>query len=342
MTQQRFSFKIAILATTFCLFLNTGCKQSSEQNTAPDSETNMVVTEYETPIDTTPWKLSLAQWSIHRMIQEEGVDPFDFAKLAAGWGFEGVEYVSQLYNDAVQEYDSKQEGVDAVIARLKEESEKAGVTNLLIMIDGEGDMAVNDETARDLAVANHKVWVDAAAALGCHSIRVNLFGSILGSEWHTNSVDALTKLGSYAKEKNINVLVENHGWLSSDAPQLMKVINEVAMDNVGTLPDFGNFCLQRKDGSKWGECLKEYPDIYQGVNIMMPAAKAVSAKSYDFDALGNETKINYAKMLRIVKANRYDGFIGVEYEGTRLSEEDGILATKNLILNGPFKAEENK
>lgn len=341
MTQQRFSSKLAILATAFCLFLCIGCKQSSEQKTTTNSDNSEQVTEATPQTPRFNWKLSLAQWSIHRMIREEGVDPFDFPQIAADWGFEGVEYVSQLYTEVWEEYDTKQEGIDAIVARLKEESANAGVKNLLIMIDGEGDLAVNDQAARDQAVENHKVWVDAAAALGCHSIRINLFGSNIGSEWHENSVDAITKLATYAQEKGINILVENHGWLSSDAPQLMKVIEAVELANVGTLPDFGNFCVKRKDGSKWGECLKEYPDIYEGVNILMPAAKALSAKSYDFDEYGNETSIRYNKMLQIAKANGYEGYIGVEYEGTRLSEKEGVLATKNLILNGPTKPKEN-
>lgn len=279
------------------------------------------------------FKLSLAQWSIHRMIEDEGMDPFDFASYARDNGFAGLEYVSQLYDEAMEEYETKDEAMKNIVARLKAESEEAGMENLIIMIDGEGDLSVNDEAARNEAVENHKKWVDAAAELGCHSIRINLFGSLNDDEWKANSIDGLSKLGAYAATKNINILVENHGWQSSNAPLLMEVINTVGMDNCGTLPDFGNFCIKRKDGAKWGECEEEYPDIYQGVELMMPAAKAVSAKSYDFDEAGNETKIDYARMLQIVKDAGYTGYIGVEYEGNRLSEAEGIKATRDLLLN---------
>ncbi len=132
--------------------------------------------------------------------------------------------------------------------------------------------------------------------------------------------------------KNINVLVENHGWMSSDAPKVVEVMNTVNMENCGTLPDFGNWCTKRKDGENWGECIEEYPDMYEGIQLLMPFAKAVSAKSYDFDEDGNETKIDYARMIQIVKDAGYTGFIGVEYEGENLTEEEGIIATKNLLL----------
>lgn len=265
------------------------------------------------------------------MIRDKTINPFDFAKKAKAWGFEGVEYVNGLFADELAGYDKEEEGMKALVSRLKKESELAGVENLLIMIDGEGDLSNPKESIRNEAVDRHKKWVDAASALGCHSIRVNLPGAKNPDVWITSAIDGLTKLLDYARPKNINIIVENHGGLSSNTPYLMKVINAVGQSNCGTLPDFGNFCITRKKGSY--DCLDEYPDKYEGVKLMMPNAKAVSAKSYDFDAEGNETKINYYKMLRIVKEAGYKGFIGVEYEGDKLSEEEGIIATKDLIIN---------
>ena len=146
-------------------------------------------------------------------------------------------------------------------------------------------------------------------------------------------MDGLRKLSEYAATKNINVLCENHGWLSSDPDKLMAAINDVNMENCGTLPDFGNWCTKRKNmNEKWGDCAEVYPDKYKGTELMMPAAKAVSAKSYDFDEAGNETTIDFLKMLQIVKDAEYTGFIGVEYEGDRLNERDGIKATRDLLL----------
>jgi sugar phosphate isomerase/epimerase len=205
--------------------------------------------------------------------------------------------------------------------------------NVLIMVDNEGDLADPNEAVRDAAVENHKKWIDAAAKLGAHSIRVNTFGTNDPKIWKTAVVDGLKKLATYAATKNINVLCENHGWLSSDAEKLMQAITTVNMANCGTLPDFGNWCTKRKDATaKWGECEEVYPDKYKGTALMMAAAKAVSAKSYDFDENGNETTIDYTKMLQIVKDAGYTGFVGVEYEGSRLDETAGIKATKELLL----------
>ncbi len=175
--------------------------------------------------------------------------------------------------------------------------------------------------------------MDAAKKLGCHSIRVNTFGTNDPEIWKETVVDGLRKLSEYAATKNINVLCENHGWLSSDTPKLMEAIHNVGMANCGTLPDFGNWCIKRDLGERWGACLEEYPDKYQGIEMMLTAAKAVSAKSYDFDANGNETTLDYPRILQLVKNSGYTNFIGVEYEGTRLGEREGILATKALLLN---------
>ena len=287
-------------------------------------------TQVETPeiVNTKPFfKLSLAQWSLHKFVLEEQGDPFQFAVQAKQMGFEGVEYVNHLYAKQI-----KSLGFDRVIDSLKAISKAQGITNVLIMIDGEGDLADPDEAVRNTAVENHKKWVDAAQKLGCHSIRVNTFGTNDPNVWKDAVVDGLKKLSTYAATKNINVLCENHGWLSSDAPKLMEAIKAVNMPNCGTLPDFGNWCVKRKDGAQWGECLEEYPDKYEGIKLMLPAAKAVSAKAYDFDKNGNETTLDYQRILQLVKDSGYANFIGVEYEGSRLNEKEGILAIKNLLL----------
>lgn len=278
------------------------------------------------------FELSLAQWSIHRMIRNDKVDPYTFAEKAKGWGFTGLEYVSQLYNPELADANYSDEAMTAFVDKSNAEAKKHGLKNVLIMIDGQGNLAVSDATERKAAVERHYKWVDAAAALGCHSIRVNLAGNSVPEEWMSNSIDGLTQLATYAKDKNINVIVENHGGLSSNGAMLAEVMSKVNMDNCGTLPDFGNFCIKRsKDG-----CAEEY-DKYKGVKELMVHAKAVSAKSHDFDEAGNETDIDYVKILQTVKDAGYSGFIGVEYEGSILGEEEGIIATRDLLLNAAKK-----
>lgn len=304
------------------------CKETKK------AETESTVVSAEDKKEADPFfKLSLAQWSMHKMVFDEGVDPYTFAEKAKGWGFTGLEYVSGLYYKELEKSNFSKEAMAAFVEKNNAESEKHGMQNVLIMIDGQGDLASIDAKERKKAVENHYKWVDAASAMGCHSIRVNLNGSQKPEEWVANSVDGLKQLASYAKDKNVNIIVENHGGLSSNAAMLAEVMKTVNMENCGTLPDFGNFCIKRKGGSYYsGECEEEY-DMYQGVSELMPFAKGVSAKSYNFNEAGNETKIDYSKMLQIVKNSGYTSYIGVEYEGDELGEEAGILATKELLLN---------
>ena len=300
------------------------CKDAKKEK-SEDAVADMADAEVVEPF----FKLSLAQWSIHNMIREDKVDPYTFAEKAKNWGFTGLEYVSQLYDPELSDAGYSPEAMANFVAKSNAEAEKYGMKNVLIMIDGQGEMAVNDESERNETVEKHKKWVDAAAAMSCHAIRVNLSGSADPEEWKKNSIDGLTKLATYAKEKNINILVENHGGLSSNGALLAEVMKNVDMDNCGTLPDFGNFCIERKPNS-W-DCVKEY-DKYKGVKELMPYAKAVSAKSNNFDAEGYDTGIDYVEMLKIVKEAGYTGFIGVEFEGTEISEEAGVIATRDLLL----------
>ncbi|WP_027126965.1 sugar phosphate isomerase/epimerase family protein [Gelidibacter mesophilus] len=308
---------------SLCLFfimttVFVGCKE----NTAK-SDIAQVSDEEKEPF----FKLSLAQWSLHRTIGDGILDPLDFAEKAKEMGFEGIEYVSGLYSKQIESM-----GMEALQEALKAKSEEHGVDNVLIMIDGEGNLAASEEKERIQAVENHKKWVDAAAYLGCHSIRVNLFGSNNEEEWIANATLGLKLLAAYGQTKNINIIVENHGGLSSHAGLLVQVMKNVDMDNCGTLPDFGNFCVKRDSGGNWGgNCIEEY-DKYKGTEEMMPYAKGVSAKSYDFDDQGNETTLDYPRFLKIVKDAGYTGFVGVEFEGSNVSEEKGIELTRDLLL----------
>ena len=276
------------------------------------------------------FKLSLAQWSFHKSIKYNNLSPYEFARLANELGFEGLEYVSTLYPD-VTESDDKTSAINAFIEKNNSLAAKYKMKNVLIMVDEEGDLSTSKKNERLEAIENHKLWINAAHKMGCGAIRLNLHGEEDEELWIKNSIASLEMLSEFAKPLNVNIIVENHGGNSSNANLLMKVINQVSFDNCGTLPDFGNFCLSKDWGSlKENKCDNSY-DPYMGVSEMMPKAFGVSAKAYDFDASGNETILDYEKLLSIVKKAGYNGFIGVEYEGDHLSEEEGIIATKKLI-----------
>ncbi|MBT8220649.1 MAG: sugar phosphate isomerase/epimerase [Bacteroidia bacterium] len=268
-------------------------------------------------------KISLAQWSLHRAFENGDLHPRDFANISMDtYGIDAVEYVGSFYNTYAENLQ--------FWTFMQRRAENAGVQSLLIMVDDEGDIGSADDLTRNTAVENHYKWVDAAKVLGCHSIRVNAFGASDRTTFKNAIVDGMGKLTDYAAGEGINVLIENHGLLSSDGQLIAEIIQQVGKPNLGTLPDFGNWCTSAKWGGTEGECDETY-DIYKGVADLLPYAKGVSAKSYDFDEKGDQIKIDYYKMLKMVRNSDYDGHIGIEYEGQSLSEHDGILATKALI-----------
>jgi sugar phosphate isomerase/epimerase len=262
------------------------------------------------------------------------MNPYKFAEFAINNNFSGIEYVTSLYEDVMSVRNADMVRAITFWARKnKELSDQNNIKNVLIMIDEFEALADPNQSNRIKAIENHKMWIDAAAVMNCESVRLNLYGTSNVKIWKELSMESLSELGGYAKKSGINVMVENHGRITSNIPELMKVINGVNMDNVGTLPDFGNFCMAEEGyGSVFDGACGEAYDFYKGVREMMPKAFAVSAKSNDFDLNGYETTIDYTKMLKIVKEFDYTGFIGVEYEGNRLTELQGINATRDLLI----------
>lgn len=268
-------------------------------------------------------KISLAQWSLNKSIKNGKLPILDFAKKARSFDIEGIEFVSGLYTRDTDILERM--SMNSLAKELIKRSDDYGIDNVLFMIDNQGDLASSNKNERFQAIDNHKRWIDLSAEIGCKTMRVNLNGEKDLNKWTKNSVKSLTALNKY--NENINVVVENHGGLSSSGKYLSNVMSKVKLENCGTLPDFGNFCM---NGSPWGNCTQMY-DRYLGTEELMPYAHAVSAKSYDFDDEGNETSIDYKRMMEIVKRSGYQGYVGIEYEGNRLGEDDGIIATKKLL-----------
>lgn len=270
------------------------------------------------------FKISLAQYSLHRTLFGGELDNLDFpAKAKNDFDIDAVEYVNQFFPDKAED--------KGYLSELKKRTDDLGVTNVLIMIDREGQLSTTDRTERIQAVENHHKWVDAAKFLGCHAIRVNLLGADEANDWVDASVDGLGRLTEYGAQNEICIIVENHGSFSSNAELLGRVMEQSNTEWAGTLPDFGNFCIERGENAE-GEmiCLEEY-DRYKGTKEMMPYAKGVSAKTYTFDEEGNEADMDFPRLFNIVKESGFSGYIGIEYEGDQLPEDEGIIATKNLL-----------
>lgn len=284
------------------------------------------------------FKISLAQWSLHKAYFGKSIEkgweyfgkmlysdpsalltgvmnPMDFPITARKeFDIDAVEYVNTFYFGKAKDME--------VWKDLKNKAANEGVSSQLIMCDAEGNLGDPDEAARNTAVENHYKWVDAANFMGCHSIRVNAASAGTPEEQMQLAADGLRKLCDYAEGSNINILVENHGGISSNAQWLAGVMDMVDHPMIGTLPDFGNFRISETE---------EY-DRYIGMEELMPYAKAVSAKSNIFDPQGNEANIDYRKIMNIVLAAGYHGYVGIEYEGDELTEPEGIRATRDLLM----------
>ena len=261
-----------------------------------------------------PFHISLAEWSLHRSLFAGDIDHLDFARIAKQeLDIDAVEYVNQFFMEKAKD--------KGYLNDIKRRCDDHGVKSLLIMCDNEGRIGDPEKTARKQAVENHYKWVEAARFLGCHAIRVNAYSEGTFEEQQQHVADGLRGLCEYADDFNIDVLVENHGGLSSNGKWLVGLMKMVDHIRVGTLPDFGNFQLSED----------EWYDRYLGVKELMPFAKAVSAKTGEFDAHGNDIRTDYERMMKIVLASGYRGYVGIEYEGPQLPEMEGIRATKRLL-----------
>ena len=296
---------IALLPST--LYSCAGKMHPRNQSNAPDLKNSF-------------FEISLAQWSLHKALQSKKITNLDFPEITKKeFGISAVEYVNSFFKDKAKD--------TAYLNELLKRCNDNGVKSHLIMCDGEGYLGEIDSTKRLQAVDNHKKWVDAAKHLGCLTIRVNAHGVGKSEEVQKAAIEGLSLLGDYAANVGINVVVENHGGYSSDGYWLSTVMKEVRKKNVGTLPDFNNFCSKRNENN---QCVEEY-DKYKGTYEMMPFAKAVSAKTMDFDAEGNCVETDYSRIMKIVKDSGFKGYVGIEYEGDKLGEYEGIKKTKALL-----------
>jgi sugar phosphate isomerase/epimerase len=275
-------------------------------------------------------QLSLAEWSLHRALKAGQLDHLDFPSVAKNeFGISAVEYVNGFFGGSKMNF--KEAAKDTkYLGELLQRSKDAGVVNHLIMVDDEGSLATPDKNERATAIDNHKKWIDAAKFLGCRTVRVNLHGKGESDEKKVASIESLSKLGEFAKPMNINVVVENHGSDSSNGKWVASIMKQINQPNVGTLPDFGNFCISHPWGTTQGGCDEIY-DRYQGMADLLPFAKGVSAKSYDFDANGEQPKMDYKRLVSLIKTYGFQGYIGIEFEGNTQPEKEGILQTKKLL-----------
>ncbi len=254
--------------------------------------------KFEAPYGRPLFEISVAQWSLNKLFWDGKVDNRDFGVFVKKeFNLDGVEWVNQFFKDKATDL--------GYIREMKQRCDDSGVKTLLIMVDGEGRLGDPDEGKRKQAVENHYKWVAATKLLGGHCIRVNAGSGGTWEEQRARAADGLHQLTEFARGFGIEVTVENHGGLSSNGKWLAEVMDEVGLPECGTLPDFGNFNL---GGGK------TY-DNYLGMHELMPYAKAVSAKCHNFNADGSHKETDFGRIMRIVLAHGYRGYVGVEFEG---------------------------
>lgn len=286
-------------------------------------------------------KLSLSQWALHRAIFGNSKDnyeewqrllhsdpdrlwqgnlhPLDFPKKAKDLGFDTVEYVNSLIFGHAQD--------KVFLTELKNRTDSEGIKNNLIMVDEEGFIGHPDSKERTIAIENHYKWMEASKHLGCPYMRVNAFSMGKAEEQKKLAAEGLNRLAEKAAEFDLHILIENHGGMSSNADWLVETIELADHPLLGTVVDFDNFTFSEE--FIWGD--GDVYNRYEGVEKLMPYAKSVSAKTHAFDIRGFETSIDYSRMMNIIKDSGFNEYICVEYEGSRLTEEEGIIATKALI-----------
>jgi L-ribulose-5-phosphate 3-epimerase len=243
------------------------------------------------------FKISLAQWTINRELRSKKIDNLDFAKVAHDHDIFALEYVNQFFMDKAKD--------ESYLGQMKKRAADLGVKSLIIMCDREGNIGDPDDAKRKQTVDNHRKWLDAAKFLGCHSIRVNAGSAGTWDEQVKLAADGLSRLTEHGAKQDLNVIVENHGGLSSDADWLTRVIETVDHPRCGTLPDFGNFRI--KDGESY--------DSYRGIKKLMKWAKGVSVKDQVWDDKGKQAPLDYDRMLKIVLDTGFDGYCGIEFGG---------------------------
>ena len=275
-------------------------------------------------------RISLAEWSFHRALETGKMDHLDFPSRAKNeFGISVVEYVNGFFGGTKMNFKEAAKN-KAYLNEMLKRSQDAGVLNHLLMCDDEGPLSSANENERLESVENHKKWIEAAKILGCLTVRVNLHGEGNPEDRKKASIDSLSRLGEFANSMKVNVVVENHGSVTSNAEWLTEVMKKVSLNNVGTLPDFGNFCISHPWGTIQEGCADMY-DIYKGIELLLPYAKGVSAKTYDFDSNGEQPLLDYKRLTGIVKASGFKGYIGIEYEGINQPEDEGVLNTLKLL-----------
>lgn len=282
-------------------FLQTGVLASAALLSAPHAMSWPRPTEN---------KISLATWSIVRSHRAGVWKLPDVARICReDFGIDGIEYVTGFFDSVNYGY----------LQSLNRQAEEHGVENVLIMVDGEGPMVAEEKSERMQAAINHRKWVDIAGYLGCHAIRCNAFGGGPTYDEDPDSIqraaESFSALVEYAREFEINIIIENHGGLSSDPRWLPDLCQAMDSNHFGLLPDYGNYNLDEVN-------------VYEAIDQAMPYAKGVSVKA-GWQPDGSHPQYDVERLLGISLESGYSGYWGIE-SGLRRSRDDAPTTAEGI------------
>jgi len=306
--------KIKLIAASIAVMMMGSCKPAIKQ--APEHSQTL-------QDDSVGSEYVLAQWTFNKALFAGDMTTFDFVNKAADMGFVGVEYVNQFFREELEN--------ESYLRNLASLAKERGIKNTLLMVDLT-DVQLGDADAQDRqkAIDLHKKWIVAASQMDCPTIRVNAFGSSTGQAMFDNMFESVKELLSFGKKYGVSVIIENHGRFSSDADWLVRLVEELVPYGGGSLADFDNWCIEREGGAMWGApCIKEY-DRYEGMQKLLPTARSVSLKAFDFDGDGDAIKTDFKRMFELIKAAQYDEYLAVEFEGHDMDPIEGIRKTLEL------------
>ncbi len=247
--------------------------------------------------------ISLAQWALVDEVKSGKWKTLDFAKIARNdFGLNGIEFVNTLFEVTTEGY----------LKKLRKNADDNGVTMVLIMVDDEGDGCGATKEERNQFAINHRKWIDAAAYLGCKSIRTNCRGpenadKAEALKWAAESYNMLLE---YAVPAKISVLIENHGGVSNDADWMVSLMKEVDNLYFGTYPD-------------WRRPADNFDNV-DYLKKMLPFAGGMSYRNQPTEELT-------AKMIKLAKDSGYRGWYGIESSG-REEIKKGIELLKKYLF----------
>jgi sugar phosphate isomerase/epimerase len=264
--------------------------------------------------------IALAGWSLHRRFRREHdqLRLLDYPRLAMEeFEINRIELNSPFFVYENQAQQATSPIASSYLRQLKGAADAVNVKIVGIAVDGHGNLGAIDPAERKQAVENHRKWFDICHVLGCGCFRANSGGKGKQStaEEVKAATDSFAQLAKWAEEAGINVLMENHWGISINPDTMVQIITAVNSKHFGALADFGNF-----------------PDEYrlEGLRKIAPYTKFLHAKFLEFDAAGEDPRINGKACLEIFRKANYRGLFGIEFEGEG-DDHEGVVKSKALI-----------